>query len=98
MVTIAICGRVVSDIHESNTVTDVRRVFFTVESRDETSLPLQYQVVAFGNIASRVLAEIAPGAQVFCAGRLSAGGPQRKVSVALSGFEVLKGAPANVAE
>lgn len=96
MVAISVFGRVVAGPHESGTAHDVRRVHFIVESADENSWPLRYEIVAFGKIAERAIGEIKPGAMVFCAGRLSAGGPQRRVSLALSNLEVLKGAPTDV--
>lgn len=96
MVVLSVLGTAVSDVREMKTFTDVPRVFFTLESLDEGSLPMRWEVVSFGNIAQRVLREVKTGTQIFCTGRLSQGGPQKRISLALSAFQVLEGASDNV--
>ena len=85
MVSISVFGRAVSDVHESGTATDVPRGHFIIESQDPGSWPLRYSVTVFGNLVERAVREIKIGTPVFCSGRLSCGGPQKRVSIALSG-------------
>src|SRR5229473_7290060 len=97
MVTVSLCGQVVSEISEGRTMNGVERTLFSVESHDENSLPLHFDCVAFGNISKRVVSEVRPGDTVNCFGRLSSGGAAKRVSLCLSGFEVvLQGVSANV--
>jgi hypothetical protein len=98
MVVIQLLGQIVSELNEGRTGSGVERVSFDVESHDEGSLPLHFTVVAFGSIGKRLLSEVRPGDTVNCFGRLSSGGAAKRVSLCLSGFElVLQGVPADVA-
>jgi hypothetical protein len=95
MVVVMISGTVITDVRESKTASGVDRATFTIESEDQGSLPLRYDAITFGKVAERALYEIKPGSMITCFGRFSAGGPEKKISLTVSGFEVLAGALAN---
>jgi hypothetical protein len=91
MVIVSLCGEISSEIREGASTTNVTRAYFSVRSEDENSLPLQHDLVAFGKLGDRALAELQIGTKIFCTGRLSAGGSQKRVSVVLSAFEIVGG-------
>ena len=95
MIVVSISGSITSDIRESETVSGVKRATFTIQSEDEGSLPLRYEAVAFGKVGARAVIELQQGTAISCYGRLSAGGPEKKISLVVSGFEVFEGAQTN---
>src|SRR5258708_3011251 len=95
MIVVNVFGRVVSELQETKTASGIGRVSFTVESADDGSLPIRHEVVSFGKITERVVKQIRLGTQGAFFGRLSAGGPAKRVTMTLSGFEVFEEAQQN---
>lgn|SRR6202790_1946488 len=91
MVVILISGILISAVKQSKTASGVDRSVFLIQSEDEGSLPLIYQAIAFGKIGARAVNELKHGSIISCFGRLSAGGPDNKISLTVSGFEALQG-------
>jgi hypothetical protein len=92
MVILSISGNLISGVRQSKTANGVDCSTFFIQSEDEGSLPLIYTAVAFGKIGARAVNELRHGSVLSCFGRLSAGGPEKKISLTVSGFEVLAGA------
>ena len=102
MVSISVSGIVVSEIHSSTTASGIERTSFTVESDDSVSarqtdrcsLPLRFEIMAFGSQAERAATTLKMGTPINLFGRMSGGKESKKVTITLSGFEI-QGGPAD---
>ena len=95
MIVVNIFGRVVSELQQTKTASGIGRVSFRVESADEGSLAIRHEVVSFGKITECVVQQITQDTVGAFFGRLSAGGPAKRVTMTLSGFEVFEEAQRN---
>jgi hypothetical protein len=89
MVIVSISGILISGVKQSKTGNGADCSTFFIQSQDEGSLPLVYTAVAFGKIGTRAVNELKHGSIVSCFGRPTAGGPEKKISLTVSGFEIL---------
>jgi single-stranded DNA-binding protein len=95
MVAITVSGIVTSEVSFSAIPKNIERASFIVESNDTDSLPLRFSVLAFGTQAKRAATFLKPGTRVNLCGRMEARQDEKRVTVALSAFEVQEGAKAN---
>jgi len=95
MIVASITGTIITELQETKTASGIQRASFVIQSEDEGSLPLRYACVAFGKIGERAVKEIKLGTVLSCYGRFSAGGPEKKICLTISGFEVFEGAKQN---
>jgi hypothetical protein len=91
MVSICVSGVLISEVHTSTNSTHVERAQFTVLADDPGSLPLRFEVVAFGVQAERAATFLKTGTRVNLFGRMSAGGDSKRVTVGMSAFEIQGG-------
>lgn len=95
MVIVSISGILISGVKQSKTTNGADCSTFLIRSEDQDSLPLIYTAIAFGKVGKRAVNELKHGSVISAFGRLSAGGPESKISLTVSGFEVLAGTRAD---
>lgn len=94
MVSITLTGRVVEvGFGTDPNITD--RAAFVVESTDGDSRRLRFLVFASGRQAERAVTFLKPGVRVTLFGKMEARESEKRITIALSAFEVLDGAPAD---
>jgi hypothetical protein len=91
MVSIMLTGVVLSEVRTSTSSSGVERAQFQVESNESGTLPLRFEIIAFGTQAERAATFLKSGTRVNLFGRMSAFGDSKRVTVALSAFETLEG-------
>jgi single-stranded DNA-binding protein len=97
MVSVHLSGKLISEVRTKTRTGGAECAQFTVESddQDRSSLPLRFEIIAFGVQAERAATFLKTGTPVNLFGRMSAGGDSKKVTVQLSVFEIQQGAPAD---
>jgi hypothetical protein len=95
MVSVTVSGVVTSEISFSAPPKTIECASFVVESNDVDSKPLRFAVLAFGTQAKRASTFLKQGTRVNLFGRMEARQDEKRVTVALSAFEVQEGAKAN---
>lgn len=88
MVSVTLTGFVVSAVSFSTTSAGAPRASFIMSCPEENSLPLHFDIAAFGKRASEAEA-LVRGMKLLVSGRLTAGGKTKKVSLSVSHLEVL---------
>ena len=97
MVSIHIGGKLISEVRTSTRSGGVECAQFTVETddRDRHSLPLRFEIIAFGVQAERAATFLKTGTWINLFGRMTAGGESKRVNGQLSVFEVQQGVSAD---
>ena len=97
MICISLAGKLISEVRTRTRSGGVECAQFTVETddQDRSSLPLRFEIIAFGVQAERAAIFLKTGTPVNLFGRMSAGGDSKKVIVQLSVFEIQQGVSAD---